>query len=436
MSAFRTLKRSSISLTALGFGLALAATAPAAPPPQSKPPCGTSGAVEMTDVAPGLYSYTSTAAGQEDFEFVLSSPSLQRNPSCDSSLPYVFGNGKGGLDTLPLSISVSGIEENGAPVSPSTDTALRAGLTAFATAPFELTPPGTGSQKITFSFINTSAVPAGEYDVTITVAHAVTGVQGFGGVDSASKTFVIKVEEPQDVDALPPVVGFVAPVANQVIKLNSALDIGFTAEDPEENGVGTGVRDMRAKVATSCNDAFYSLTPLLGVVPALPVAAGVQTSGTASVVPWLSVGTFTVTAEADDAAGHTGQASVTFTAGVNLDALPPISVPNRQFNTGSTVPIKFVFRDADGALLPPMDGLVVRIKAPTAGSEDRVAGDGAGNVRWDVDEYGFVTQYITNYTIVENGTYTVEILLTDTCGDEASQGSFTFAAASKGGKTK
>ena len=66
--------------------------------------------------------------------------------------------------------------------------------------------------------------------------------------------------------------------------------------------------------------------------------------------------------------------------------------------------------------------------------EERVAGSGAANVRWEIDEYGAVTQYITNYAIPAIGTYRVDILVGDVCGAPALQGGFTFVAASKGGK--
>lgn len=64
----------------------------------------------------------------------------------------------------------------------------------------------------------------------------------------------------------------------------------------------------------------------------------------------------------------------------------------------------------------------------------RAQGSGASNVRWETDEYGIVTQYITNYAVPAVGTYKVEVLVGDVCGNGALQGSFTFVAAGKGGK--
>ena len=331
---------------------------------------------------------------------------------------------------LPLTISIGAIEQGGIAVDAATENALRAALSPFSTAPFQLTVSGTGSsQTISFSFTNSDDVPAGTYDLTINVQPE-TGV----GVGAASRSFTIQVEEPQAVDTLAPTVNIVAPVSGDVIKLNGSLQVNFTAVDPPEGGAGTGVVSVRAAV-TSCDNGFnYDLTSSLSASPGIPVAADTTVTATTAVTPWLYVGDFTLRAEADDNAGHTGSATATFTAGANIASLPPISVPNRQFNAGSTLPIKFAISDAAGALLPPMDGLVVRITAPSGAVEERVAGSGAANVRWEIDEYGAVTQYITNYAIPAIGTYRVDILVGDVCGAPALQGGFTFVAASKGGK--
>jgi hypothetical protein len=381
-------------------------------------------------VNPAQYSYTLGEIGSQGFSFTVSSPGIQVNGNCDSSLPNVFGNGNGTDPAkLPLEISIKKIEQDGVAVGSSTDGALRLALSAFANAPFELTPPGTGSQTIYFSFTNSVAVPVGTYDLTVEVKSK-EGV----GVGAAGGTFSIQVEEPQAVDMLAPTVNIVAPVSGALIKLNDTLQVSFTAVDPPEGGAGTGVTAVRAGI-TSCANAFnYDLTSSLGASPVLPVTADVSVSATTGVNPWLYVGNFSLTAEADDGAGHTGSASVTFSSGVNVAALPPISVPNRQFNAGSTLPIKFVITDAVGALLPPMEGLVVRITAPSGAVEERVAGSGAANVRWELDEYGSVTQYITNYVIPATGTYRVDVLVGDVCGTPAQQGGFNFVAASKGGK--
>lgn len=144
-----------------------------------------------------------------------------------------------------------------------------------------------------------------------------------------------------------------------------ATQVDFTTVDPPEGGAGTGVTAVRAGVS-SCAGAYeFNLTPTLSVALGLPVAADVQVNATTSLgTQWLGIGSFALTAEADDAAGHTGSATATFAVGATVGALPPISVPNRQFNVGSKVPIKFAITDATGAFLPPMDGLVVRVTMP------------------------------------------------------------------------
>jgi hypothetical protein len=371
-------------------------------------------------------------AGSEGFSLTVSSPAVQVNGSCDSTLPNEFGNGNGSNPAvLPLTVSIGDIEQGGVPVDASTEAALRAALSSFATAPFQLTPPGTGtSQTVSFSFTNTAAVPVGTYDLTVDVKPSETGV----GVGAASRSFTIQVEEPQAVDTLAPTVNIVAPASGDAIKLNDSLQVNFTAVDPPEGGAGTGLSAVRAGI-TSCAGGFnYDLTSTLNASPGLPVAADTTVTATTAVTPWLYVGDFTLSAEADDNAGHTGSATATFTVGTNIAPLPPISVPNRQFNAGSTLPIKFTITDGSGALLPPMDGLVVRITAPSGTVEERVAGPGSTNVRWEIDESGSVTQYITNYAISAIGTYRVDIMVGNVCGAPTLQGGFTFVAANKGGK--
>lgn len=429
MSSIQSVSRTTYVLWVLGLSFLL--TSPTFAGPPAKPPCSTNGPVLMTTVSPSQYSYTRTESGSEDFAFTVSSPAVQVTGNCDSNLPNVFGNGHGANPTvLPLTISIGAIEQGGIAVEAATENALRAALSPFSTAPFQLTVSGTGSsQTISFSFTNSDDVPAGTYDLTINVQPE-TGV----GVGAASRSFTIQVEEPQAVDTLAPTVNIVAPVSGDVIKLNGSLQVNFTAVDPPEGGAGTGVVSVRAAV-TSCDNGFnYDLTSSLSASPGIPVAADTTVTATTAVAPWLYVGNFTLRAEADDNAGHTGSATATFTAGANIASLPPISVPNRQFNAGSTLPIKFAISDAAGALLPPMDGLVVRITAPSGAVEERVAGSGAANVRWEIDEYGAVTQYITNYAIPAIGTYRVDVLVGDVCGAPALQGGFTFVAASKGGK--
>ncbi|HUE89680.1 MAG TPA: hypothetical protein VMO26_26695 [Vicinamibacterales bacterium] len=347
---------------------------------------------------------------------------------CDPDAPPVFGNSSS--TTLGFTPSITSIEQNGDAVGAATEANLRASLSAFATAPFQLSPPGTGNQSVSFTFTNNNAIPLGVYDLTVEVKPE-TGT----GVGAATKTFTIQVEEPQLLDTLAPTVNIVSPSGGASIKINDTLLVNFTAVDLPQGGAGTGVTAMRAAI-TSCEGVYhFGLTSWLLISPSLPVAADVTaTAGVSVNTGWLGIGSFVLDAEADDGADHTGYASATFSVGANIAALPPISVPNRQFNSGSTVPVKFSITDATGSYLPPMGGLIVRITAPGGSYEDRVAGSGATDVRWETDEYGNATQYITNYQIPVTGTYYVEVLVGDVCSEPALQGGFTFVSANKGGK--
>jgi hypothetical protein len=423
------------TLSTLAVVCALAAFSPisgADPPP--KPACGTSGSISVTAVSPALYTYTLGEAGGTALGFTVSSPSLSINPSCDSSLPAVFGNGKGGANNdpavLPYELAVTKVEIAGIDVDAVTDAAVRAALSAFQTAPFKLTSPGSGSQGVSFSFTNSAAIPIGMYDVTIAVQPE-TG----RGVGSTDRTFTIQVEESQVEDTLEPTVNIIAPTSGDLIKLNDNLPVDFTALDPPEGGAGTGVTAVRAEISACAGAYAFNLTPTLSVSPLLPVAADVLAEATTSLnTTWLGIGSFALTAEADDGAGHTGSATATFAVGTTIAPLPPISVPNRQFNAGSTVPVKFMITDVSGAFLPPMDGLIVRITTPSGAVVDRVAGSAAENVRWELDDYGNATQYLTNFQVPATGTYSVQVLVADVCGDAVSQGAFSFVVASKGGK--
>jgi len=419
-----------VPLSILGLCLAVAAPAFAG----KGDPCSTNGSIEVTAISPAQYSYTLGVGGDKVFSFTVSSPPVVLNGNCDQTLPKVFGSGNGDVPTvLPFEVEIKEIELVGGTIASTTEAALRAALSAFSTQPFQLTPPGSGtSQTITFKFTNTVAVPVGTYDLTVQVKP-----ESSSGVGVTNQSFSIQVKQAQAVDTQPPTVDIVTPALNApMIKLNDSLAVNFTANDPPENGVGTGVIAVRAAITKSCGASTfsYNLTPMLSVSPTLPVAADVFATASTAVTPWLYVGNFTLTAEADDNAGHTGSADRAFSAGTTINALPPISVPNRQFNTGSTLPIKFTITGASGAFLPPMESLIVRITPPSGPAEDRVPGTSSNNVRWELDEYSNATQYITNYPIPVIGKYRVDVLIEDVCGTPALQGGFDFFAASKGGK--
>ena len=96
---------------------------------------------------------------------------------------------------------------------------------------------------------------------------------------------------------------------------------------------------------------------LLGlIVLGEPQAADVTVTATAQEL-MTAIGSYTLTAEATDGASHTGSASVNFVVKANVLALPPISVPGRQFKAGSTVPVKWTLTDSNGAFLPPFPSI-------------------------------------------------------------------------------
>ncbi|OGQ94884.1 MAG: hypothetical protein A2521_09615 [Deltaproteobacteria bacterium RIFOXYD12_FULL_57_12] len=389
-------------------------------------PCGTNGPLGVTTPDPSSYSYTRTAVGETKASFTISSPQMNINSGCNSKLPYVYGNGKSDSD-INVEVSVGEVSS----VLPTEGLTLSEKTTlqdAFSMAPwnFTLIDPGTGSQQIQLTFTNTAVIPAGTYDVTLD-AKPETGV----GVGAASTTFTVTVLEPTAFDTQPPTVTINAPTNNSAICLNGDVDLNFTALDPPEDGAGTGITVVDAKVAST--GGTVSIFPALTIDPVLPVEADVTVNATGS-IPADAVGSYTVTATADDAAGHTGQAVSGYKVSVNVSALPPMSVAGRQFKAGSTLPIKWTFTDCEGNLLPPFASVSVSIISPTGSDDNRTAGTGAANIRWELDAYGNALHYITNYDIPAIGTYAVKVFVGDVDGVQAEQGQLSFIAAGKGGK--
>lgn len=399
-------------------------------------PCGTSGPLVVTTPDPASYSYVQTSAGSTTASFKVSSPPIQQTGSCTGP-PFVYGNGKSGAD-IAVNVSVSGVSIVSGPSSlTAAEEAALIGAFSFVPATFDLTDPGTGSQTVQLTFTNTGVVPLGTYDVSINIKPET----GTGVGEPADKTFTVTVTAPVAVDTLPPDVSITSPTSGQKFFLNQPLHVEFTAKDPLESGAGTGVYAVRAFIG-GCGEQFNEdITSQLTVSPALPVAADVTITAQADITAaWI--GSFTLTAQADDNATpaiHTGEATATFDVGVNVATLPPIAVPNRQFKVGSTVPIKWKMTDYNGAFLAPYSDIKITIIPPAESgipSEDRFAGDGADNIRWELDEFGKATQYITNYQIPVTGTYTVKVFVVSACGEDnyAEQESFTFFASTKGGK--
>lgn len=411
----------------LGFTLtSMEATAA----PQPKPPCGTSGALSVTDPTPSPYSYISTASGAGTASFKVTSPSINSNGNCDSGLSPVYGNGNSGSD-IDVTVSVATVtvvEPTGGSLTIPQETALRNAITLTPSST-KLTNPGTGSFDVDLDYVNTAEVPVGKYDVAIDV----TPEPGTGVGAPESKTFTVIVTEPTVVDTLAPTVNILSPANNPKLCLNGDLAVSFTATDPEENGAGTGITDVRAAITSNGGSFNSDLTSGLTVAPSLSVPAGVEVSATTS---WTAtkIGGFLLSAEADDNASHTGEAVSSYTVGLNVNTLPPMSVAGRQFKVGSTLPIKWTFTDCEGNLLPPYETVSIKVTAPNNNVDTRVLGDGASNIRWELDTSGNVLHYITNYSIPVVGSYNVDIYVDDIDGKEAKQGTLSFIASTKGGK--
>ncbi len=426
------MKKKSLLMAMFGVFLILVGTAFADKQPQ--PPCGTNGPLQSTDTIPSTYGYIQTSAGSQTASFTISSPPINVTGACDSSLPNVYGNGDSGA-SIDVLVRVTDVTNPDGSAPNLTDDQLNALKNAFSFDPqsFTLTNPGTGSQLVTLTFNNTGAVPAGVYDVNIQTKIANPELEKGLGIGPANKTFTVNVTEPSLVklDTLPPVVTITSPTDGSFSLLNAPLHFQFAAVDPPEDGAGTGVWAMRAFI-TSCGEANkQDISGGLSIAPSLNVAADTTATATEDATA-TQIGTFTLKAEAVDNATpviHTGSDVKSFTVGVHVTVLQPISVTGKQFNTGSSVAMKWTVTDASGAFLPPFDSITAVVTAPS-GTKTYIAGAGADAIRWEADANGNATQYVANYKIPTGmvGLYKVEISVNDVCGNLAKQGEFSFYA--------
>jgi hypothetical protein len=397
---------------------------------QSKPPCKTD-KLNATAPYPSSYSYIQNSSGGTSGSFTVQSD-VKTGPNCTGP-PYTFGNG--GSNELNVEIIITDIDPPNPDTSPLTDAQKKSLKDSFSFDPsvFTLSLLAGDSYKpdkeISFTFTNNPDIPVGTYDVNIQAK----GPNGTG-VGPANTTFTIEVKEPVEtkVDRSAPTVSIIEPANGSNLLLNDPLHIRFTAIDPDDDGAGTGIIAVKAYIG-SCETWQLDITGI-SVNPTLPVARNVSVMAEANLTAsWI--GTFSLTAGADDNASHHGSAVANFSVGVNVAPLPPISVAGRQFNAGSTVPIKWQITGSGGAFLPPFADIKAVIIGPP-GEVDRVAGEGANFIRWELDASGNAVQYITNYQIPSTltGNYTVEIRIKDMCGNYIKQGGFTFYASTKGGK--
>lgn len=388
--------------------------------------CKTTGNLDAGSPSPSSYTYTVGTSGSTTGSIPLTAPSAN-TANCNPNLPATFGNT--GLTQVTITIyvqsaTIAGTQDG---VDASTLAALKA---AFVFGNVTLTPGNVGA--VPFTFTNPPAMAAGSYDI-----HFKTDAGGRINDVNASG-FVVTAAVPTAVDTQKPDVAITSPGANSQVSLNGVVNVAFTADDPSENGVGTGVIAVRASIS-SAGGAITNLPISVTADPTLPVPAAMTVTATGGgTIP--AVGSFRLDAEADDDAGHTGSAATTFSVRVGVTCLPPISIVNRQFNTGSTVPVKWAFIDANSAFVAPYPSIQVVISAAGVPDTIAVAGAGSSNVRWDVDAAGNATQYIVNYPVpltLDGKLYTARLFVADVDGNLAEQGQCTFLSApAKGGKTK
>jgi hypothetical protein len=400
-------------------------------------PCRTNGGYSVQNLLPSSYSYIQNQAGSTTGSFIVFSPqNVQTTGGCETGMTPVFGNT--GSSTIGVGISLESITDiaTGDPVNAATSAAISGSL-LFSPASFTFLLGGTGmspifpNQTVNLSFTNNSTIAPGSYDIVFRAS------SNGDGVGAGTAVFTLTVNEPSlaPVDTQAPLVEIQSPTSTQEIVLNTMLNISFTATDPEEGGAGTGVTAIAANIESSGGAVNEDLTSDLSIAPMLPVAGGITATSTAAAI-MAAVGSYTLTAEATDGASHTGSASVNFLVKLNVRALPPISVPGRQFKAGSTVPVKWTLTDANGAFLPPVHNIQAWIGILPSHTAV-FSGDGSSNIRWELDEAGNATQYITNFQIPASPTsanYTVQIYVDDIDGVPALQGSFMFPVSSKGGK--
>ncbi len=432
------MKKSLILATCVALALVLGLAGVGMTTKPADPPCGTFGPLTVTNYAPKSCSYQQNVGGSTTGSFTVNSPSIDKN-NCDTSLSPFYGNTKDRPDHIGVSIYLGNVSNRSDGTLVDLDV-LNEFKNAFSFSPnlFDLINPGTGSQLVAMTFTNDAAIPVGSYDVTIHI-----DPENGLGVGAADITFEVEVTKPPVVklDTLPPTVTIASPTDGAKFLLNGSMHVEFTAVDPPENGVGTGVWAMRAAIGSGCSETFQDITGNLSFSPNLPfVPADNPATATADITAaWI--GSFALKAEADDNATnadgtpniHTGPASTSFTVGVDVVALPPIAVSGRQFKAGETVPIKWKIAGYGGAFLPPFADIKAVIIGPLQNVE-RVAGDGAAAIRWELDANGNATQYITNYQIPTTalaGYYTIEIYVKDVCGIPVKQGEFKFFGAAK-----
>jgi hypothetical protein len=202
--------------------------------------------------------------------------------------------------------------------------------------------------------------------------------------------------------------------ANQSVT-RTATDIAGNTANATVSGIGI---DNENPTVTSVNVASGSYA--LGAVPAATCTATDSFSGVASCKVAVTggnangVGTFTWTATATDRAGNESRTTGTYKVNYRFDGfLQPINDTAHQvgistsvFKGGSTVPVKFQLRKADGSIVPaaaapvwltPLKGAAMSM--PVGETSTTAGGDSGSTYRNDGG------QYIYNWKTEGSGYY-------------------------------
>jgi hypothetical protein len=204
------------------------------------------------------------------------------------------------------------------------------------------------------------------------------------------------------------------PSATVIGNAGGGQSVTGTAVDNAGNTASTTVSGINIDLSgpnVAVNGAFNGGVYQLGAVPAVSCSASDSVSGLSAPCALVvtggtanGVGAFTATASATDAAGNTSSASVTYRVIYRFDSfLQPINDTAHQvgvdtsiFKAGSTVPVKFQLKRANGtvvqsnvlpAWLNPVKG-----SSTAAAVDETVYTDSATSgttYRWDGSQYIF-----------------------------------------------
>ena len=233
---------------------------------------------------------------------------------------------------------------------------------ASATLEFDYTvQPGDTSADLEYASERSLTVTGGAIsDATGNEADYSLPVPGSANSLAGSATIVV--------DTTPP-----APPTN--VSLTSATDTGWSHTD--------GVTNVTAVSVTGTAEAG-SVVTLFDDGAALAGASGTASIGTFTIATSLSTGNHAITAKATDAAGNTGNASLTLPVTVDQVAPTVLSVsstmPSGTYRAGTTIPVYVSFTDPVTISGTPQLALETGLVDNVA---SYVSGSGTSTLRFD-----------------------------------------------------